>query len=54
MRPRTPSDISRESGSNLPNFMQKGNQGMRKPLGSVDGTEQLQTLVCGLQQKKEY
>ena len=50
MHPRTPSDISRESGSNLPNLMQRGNQGMRKPLGRVDGTEQLETLVCGLQQ----
>ena len=48
MRPRTPSDNSRESGSNLPNFMQKDNQGMRKRLGRVDGTEQLETLVCGL------
>ena len=51
MRPRTSSDILRESGNNLPNFTQRGNQGMRKPLGRADGTEQLETLVCGLQQK---
>ena len=54
MRPRTPIDILRESGNILPSFMQRGNQGMRKPLGRVDGTEQLETLVCRLQQKNEY
>ena len=52
MRPRTPSDILREPGNDLFNSMQKGNQGMRKPRGRVDGTEQLETRICGLQQKE--